>query len=69
MYDGIVLDIPFAYFFLSRLLGLPSSLNELQFLDKDLFRCLQPPPRTATKSPAVSNGANATQEPSALQEL
>jgi len=40
IYDGIVLDIPFAYFFLSRLLGKPSSLNELQFLDKDLYKNL-----------------------------
>jgi len=40
MYDGIVLDIPFAYFFLSRLLGRPSSLNELRFLDADLYKNL-----------------------------
>lgn len=41
MYDGIVLDMPFAYFFLSRLLGRAVSIHELKFLDAELYRNLQ----------------------------
>jgi len=40
MYDGIVIDTPFAYFFLSRLLGRSASMHELQFLDEDLYKNL-----------------------------
>eukprot|EP00656_Telonema_subtile_P016760 TRINITY_DN18885_c0_g2_i2.p1 TRINITY_DN18885_c0_g2~~TRINITY_DN18885_c0_g2_i2.p1 ORF type:complete len:503 (+),score=110.25 TRINITY_DN18885_c0_g2_i2:88-1596(+) len=40
VYDGIAVDVPFAYFFLSRLLGRYSSVNELPFLDEELHRSL-----------------------------
>eukprot|EP00658_Telonema_sp_P-2_P046198 TRINITY_DN3430_c0_g1_i7.p1 TRINITY_DN3430_c0_g1~~TRINITY_DN3430_c0_g1_i7.p1 ORF type:complete len:330 (-),score=83.00 TRINITY_DN3430_c0_g1_i7:145-1134(-) len=40
VFDGIAVDVPFAYFFLSRLLGRYSSVNELPFLDEELHRSL-----------------------------
>ena len=38
VYDGLAVDVPFAYFFLSRLLGRYSSVNELPSLDEELHR-------------------------------
>eukprot|EP01135_Chromosphaera_perkinsii_P005098 Nk52_evm9s316 gene=Nk52_evmTU9s316 len=39
-YEGILLDIPFAQFFLSKILGAYSFIDELPSLDPDLYRNL-----------------------------
>eukprot|EP00003_Mantamonas_plastica_P022547 TRINITY_DN3860_c0_g1_i1.p1 TRINITY_DN3860_c0_g1~~TRINITY_DN3860_c0_g1_i1.p1 ORF type:complete len:311 (-),score=114.71 TRINITY_DN3860_c0_g1_i1:941-1873(-) len=41
MYEGILVDIPFAKFFLSKLLNKFNDPNELQSLDKDVHKSMQ----------------------------
>jgi ubiquitin-protein ligase E3 C len=40
MYEGILVELPFAAFFLSKLRGRPNELNDLSSLDPELYKNL-----------------------------